>query len=213
VTAQIVELVDVQDYHGQEVLNVFHMIDTTGSASITTLVTNFIAGYVNDVTGLQSNSLTHTAVRHRQVYPAATLMLTTPINPVKTGTDSTGDDEPAFVAASIPWTLGASTTLAGGFTGHLKRGGMRLCGLKETEVFIGSMASGWLSGAATVLAELLVPSSGWSLVIASFLIGNPVKHVKRERAHTVQAYADVSGYGTIQPSTQNTRKVLRGRTR
>lgn len=211
--AQIAELVDVQDYHGQEVLNVFHFLDSTGTADIGTLATSFAGGYQADVTGLQSNSLTHTAVRHRQVYPTASLMLTLPVNPPAAGTDTTGDDEPAFVAASIPWILGASTTLAGGFTGHLKRGGMRLCGLKEPEVFIDHMATGWLSGWAAIAPELLVPASGWELIIASFLIGNPVPHVKRARSHTVEAYALVTGYGVIQPSTQNTRKVLRGRTR
>jgi hypothetical protein len=100
--------------------------------------------------------------------------------------------------------------LAGGFTGHIKRGGCRIGGITEDEVNGDALVSGIGTEVQTWFAELANPGTdAFLLCVASFLSGNPPS---RPRQHTVQEYALVTGQVNPAPSTQNTRKVLRGRT-
>lgn len=206
-TAKVAEIIDVQNLFGQEILNVFHFVDPAGTGDISTLVTNYITDVVAAVTPLQTADLTHVAIRHREVYPTVSLMLTTAITPPVAGTASAGDTEPSAVAASMQFILGTTTVLQGGFTGHLKRGGCRIGGIGEGAVFENTMVSGFLTAAATWFTAIQLPGTDvFQLCVASFLNG------ARVRQPAVQSYALVTGQGTPGPSTQNTRKVLRGRT-
>lgn len=207
---QIVELIDVQQLAGQEILNVFHYLDTTGALDPAVLAADYVANAIPALVNFQSSALTHVAVRYRQVYPAALLTAELAISPVIPGDDSSSPVLASCDAFSMKWSLGGTTVLTGGFTGHLKRGGMRLGGITEQmvdgNVAQGSYATGW----GTIFATLAVPSSGWQLVVASYLSGNSKP---RPRQSTVQAYATITGTSVPAPSTQNTRKVLRGITR
>lgn len=207
-TTQVAEIVDVQHYAGQEMLNVYHFVDTSGVASIPTLVSTYISDVIPLMVGVQSSDLSHDAIRYRQVYPAATLTLTQAISPAIAGADSTGDNLASCDALSGAWTLGATVVLAGGFTGHIKRGGTRTAGVRENLVVGDVTTSACNTSWAAWVAELLLPGTGpWQLCVASFLNG------ARVRQTTVQSYALVTGSSLPAPSTQNTRKVLRGRTR
>jgi len=208
VTAQVAQIIDVQLFGGQEILNVYHFVDTSGVASIPTLVSTYISDVVPLMADLQSVRCTHTGIRYRQVYPTAALQHTTFISPPTAGADSANQDLASCDALSIAWDLGDTVVLAGGFTGHLKRGGTRIGGSTEGFVNGDTCPSAAITAAATFVTELLLPGTGpWQLVVASFLDG------ARARQPTVQSYAIVDGGSAPSPSTQNTRKVLRGRTR
>ena len=206
--ARVVEIVDVQNLGGQEVLNVFHFVDPAGTGTIATLVSDYVTDVIPLTAALQTADLTHTAIRHREVYPTVTLQLTTAINPPVAGTASAGDTEPSAVAASMQFILGSTVVLAGGFTGHLKRSGARIGGIGEGAILGNTMVSGFITAANTWFAEIVQPGTDvFLLCVASFLDGARTRHA------SVQSYALITGLGVPGPSTQNSRKVLRGRTR
>lgn len=205
--AQIVELVDVQVQAAQQVLNVYHYLDVVGTEDPAALVADYIANVLPNTVRLQSTGLEHRAIRYRQVYPAALLThefeIATPIPGTNTGAPLASCD-----ALSFKWGIGDTTVLAGGFTGHIKRGGTRLAGPTEAMVAGNDVDPATISDAALWAPTVTDPSDGtWLLVVASFLDGAD----PRARQDTVQAYAAVLSVSIPAPSTQNTRKILRGR--
>jgi hypothetical protein len=204
---QVAEIIDVQNLAGQEILNVFHFVDTTGAAEILDLVADFATDYVASVKGLQNEAVSHTGIRYRIVAPTAELT-----QEYTAGYPYTGELTDAVLAScdawSMKWNLGSTVVLAGGFTGHLKRGGMRLGGIGESQVAGNTVPSPFTTDWTGTTWPLLANpgETDWNLCVASFLDG------ARARQHTVQAYALVTGTSVPSPSTQNTRKVLRGRT-
>lgn len=207
-TAKVIELVDVQNLFGQEVLNVFHFVDPAGTGDESVLVSDYIDNVIPLAAALQTADLSHVAVRHREVFPNVTLQLTTSINPPVAGTAVAGDTEPSSTAASMQFVLGSTVVLAGGFTGHLKRSGCRIGGIGEDAIAGNSMVSGFITAANTWFAELKQPGTDvFQLCVASYLNG------ARVRQPGVQSYALITDLGVPGPSTQNSRKVLRGRTR
>jgi hypothetical protein len=207
-TAKVIEIVDVQLLEGQEVLNVFHFVDPAGTGDEAVLVSDYISDVIPLMVGIQHADLTHIAVRHRVVYPTAALVHTTPISPPVAGGVTGTDVLSSATAFSFAWALGVTVVLAGGFTGHLKRGGCRTAAVPESYVDGNEAVAGSITNAAAWVAELLNPGTdAFLLCVASYLNG------ARVRQPTVQSYALVTGASVPAPSTQNTRKVLRGRTR
>jgi hypothetical protein len=208
VVANIWELIDVQDLAGQEVLNVYHYLDAAGTVEPLDLMDGFVTNTLPGIVQFQTNNLEHTALRYRRVYPSADLTQEYTVGLPVAGGLNTGDDEPSSTALSMKWGIGATVVLAGGFTGHIKRGGMRLGGAKESMIVGNDVASGvpaeW-AGTFPLIADPIGDASV-VLIVASFLNG------ARVRQHTVQSYSIVTGSSAPSPSTQNTRKVLRGRT-
>lgn len=204
--AQVIELIDEQVLFGQQVLNVFHYVDTTGVADPAVLVSDYINDVLPLVQGLQTTQLSHTAIRSRKVFPTADLVQETPIVPSIDGVE-TGDPLASCDAASGKWLLTAGTVnLVGGTLPHIKRGGVRIAGMVEGNVVGNSVVSGYTTAWAAWVAELLDPGTdAFLLCVASFL------NASRVRQKTVQQYALVGGGSAPSPSTQNTRKVLRGR--
>jgi hypothetical protein len=204
--SQIAELVDVQQDAGQEVLNVYHFLDTTGALSIATLAADYIANVEPTMAAFQHSNLSHTAVKYRQVYPAATLQLSVANSPALVGGSGT-TPMPSADAASMGWILGSGTVnLVGGTLPHIKRGGVRIAGITEAQVNANTMIAGYIAAARAWWALLLDGGMvGWELCVVSFL------NAARVRQHTAQQYAIVTGTTDPAPSTQNSRKVLRGR--
>lgn len=212
--AVILQLVDVQNLSGQEVLNVLHYVDAAGAGTPQDLYDDYKAHVIPLLQSLQGPQLTHVALRHRQVYPTATIMLEDAITPPLAGS-ATGEQLASCDAISVKHILGNPTvTLSGGFTGHIKRGGIRIAGATEPSVSGNDCPPGTISGVTAIMDEMRNPGSGaYELAVVSFLIGNPIPHVPRARSHTVTSYTIVSADSAPSPSTQNSRKVLRGRIR
>lgn len=211
---QIVQIVDLQSYAGQQIENVTHWLDTTGALDPTALLTDYKANIIAAMKAVQHTSLTHTALKYRQVYPAAALQQESVISPAVAGTDG-NDPAASFVAYSLKFTLSTATVvLSGGFTGHIKRGGMRIGGVTNDATEQAGVSAGVITSVATLGTRLTTAQGGgFVLVIASYLIGNKVLGgPPRARSHTVTSYALVTGVSAPGASTQNTRKVLRGRT-
>jgi len=206
VAATIYEIVDVQNQDAQQILNVFHYVDPAGSTDIAGLLDNYIDDVLPLVIQMQSNALTHTSLRYRQVYPTASLQLERTISSGGVGLVS-GEWLSTFFAASGKWILGNPTVnLVGGSLPHIKRGGVRLAGVVETGVVEDAFVSGYVTAFAAWVAELLNPGVGaFELCVASFL------NASRVRQSTVQQYCIPTAASAPSPSTQNTRKVLRGR--
>lgn len=204
---QIAQIVDVQSLNGQEILNVFHFFDSSGVASITTLCQDYVEDVVLAANAFQSTNLSHTSLRYRQLWPAATLTHTYTTGLPASGTISAGDDEPSSTALSMQFYIGNTVVLAGGFTGHIKRSGCRMGGIREGYINGNGTAGGIVALTDAWFAELLtMDSDGWVPCVVSMLNG------ARVRQPIAQAYALITGYSGPSPSTQNTRKVLRGRT-
>jgi hypothetical protein len=211
---QIVELIDVQDYLGQQFLNVFHYVDTTGAADPLDLAAAYVTNIIPPCKAMQSTELTHTAIKVRQVYPTAALVQEVPISPSIAGTDGNTPAD-SYMAYSFKFILSPSTVvLSGGFTGHIKRGGCRLGGITMSDVGENALNSGKIALGVTWAAAMLTNlATDFQLVVASYLIGNPSgPGVPRDRSDTVTSYTLVNAISDMSPSTQNTRKVLRGRT-
>jgi hypothetical protein len=206
VTTQVCEIVDVQMFGGQEMLNVFHFVDTSGVASEATLVSDYANHVIPLIKIPQTSSLTHTAIRHRLVAPTDELMHTTPISPPVAGGDANTPGD-SYVAYSVQFFLGTTVVLSGGFTGHLRRSGCRIPGPTIDSMDANAPPdAGILTAFANWFGQLVNPNGGaWNLCVASFLNG------ARVRQHTVQSYALIPSCSTPSYSTQNTRKVLRGR--
>lgn len=204
---QIAEIQDVQVYLGQQFLNVSHWLDTTGALDVEDLVTDYVANIVPLVKAFQSTLLTHTAIRHRHVYPAADLTLETPISPPIAGTNGNTPAD-SYMAYSFKYQpASTSTILAGGFTGHIKRAGCRVGGITLSDTGENTVPSGDVTAARAWSNEMLTAQGGgWLLIVASFLDGARARH------DTVQAYSLITAISDPGASTQNTRKVLRGRT-
>lgn len=214
-TAKIIEIADVQVLAGQQVLNVFHFVDPTGVGDPAVLLSDYVTSVLPTAQPIQSTALAHTTLRWRQVYPTTTLTLDYSTGLPVAGTDA-AEPLASCDAASFQWILSNPTVvLAGGFTGHIKRGGARLAGFTETMVVGNACAPAIMTAAAAWFAALKQPggSDAFQLCVASFLIGNPVPHVPRARSETVTAYTIVGSSSQPAPSTQNSRKVLRGRVR
>lgn len=210
--AKIIELVDQQMYLGQAVENVFHYVNPDGVAEASVLLTDYVTDVLPLVRALQNTQCSHTNIRWRQVFPTTTLMLDYASGLPVVGTDA-GDPLPTHEAASFKWLLSNPTTvLSGGFTGHIRRGGCRLAGIGDTNESGNAMGAGYIAAAATWFNELKDPGTdAFLLCVASFLIGNHVPlGPPRARSETVTAYTIVGGATAPAPSTQNTRKFLRG---
>jgi hypothetical protein len=205
-TAQIVELIDVQSYFNQECLNVFHFVDTTGVADPTVLVSDYVTDVIPLATAMQSDGLTHTAIRYRVVYPTAELTQEVPISPAAAGA-LTSDALATFYAASSKWTgIIPTVNLIGGTLPHIKKGGVRLPGMVEGQAEGEEFASAFVTAWLAWFAELKDPGTdAFLLCVASFLNG------ARVRQPTVTQYAVVQGTSDPSPSTQSSRKILRGR--
>lgn len=204
--ALVVEVIDVQVLFGQQVLNVFHFVDPTGAGDVPTLLDDYVTSVLPLVQGLQTTQLSHTALRYRQVYPTAALTLERAIVPSIDGVE-TGDPLASCDAASGKWILSNPTVnLVGGTLPHIKRGGVRIAGMTEGNVVGNSVVPGYTTAWAAWVAELLRPGTdAFGLCVASFL------DASRVRQPTVQQYTIVGDGSAPSPSTQNSRKVLRGR--
>lgn len=213
--AKIVEIIDVQSLYGQQVLNVFHYVNPDGVASEDTLVADYINHVIPLVQIVQGPDLTHVAIRHRQVYPVDLLVAETAISPPLAGLRGSTETLASCDAISVKFNPGATVVLAGGFTGHIKRAGCRLAGPTEDEVQGNTLVSGIATEIQNWFNELKDPGTdAFLLCAASFLSGNPARPgvpSTRARQHTVQSYAIVTSQSNPVPSTQNTRKVIRGR--
>jgi hypothetical protein len=217
--ALIVELVDQQTIAGEEVLNVFHFVDPDGVGDPAVLLESYVTDVLPLARPIQSTGLSHNNIRWRTVFPADSLMLDYGTGLPVVGSDA-GEPLANCDAASFKWILTNPTVvLAGGFTGHLKRGGCRLAGPTEGAVVGNACSAGFIVNARAWSNELLVPGGGaFQLAVCSFLIGDPVpdpdhphRHLPRARSHTVTSYTIVGTASDPAPSTQNTRKILRGR--
>lgn len=207
---QIVELVDFQNLNGQECLTVYHFADATGVLDPGNLAANYQADVLPEMVSFQSSDLFHYNLRVRRVYPTADLGLDHAITPTVPGGVSGTDDMPGFTSFSIKWQIGPTTWLVAGRTDHIKRGGKHLPGMRESQAHGDTIvdANTIAFCADYVTALLNMDAGGWDLVVASFVTpGSPsVTH------KTVQGYAPVLAGSPPSPGTQNTRKVLRGRT-
>jgi hypothetical protein len=203
---QIAEIVDVQQYLSQQLLNVTHWVDPTGLLDIADLVADYKANVVPLIAAIQVPGCAHTDLRYRIVTAPPSLILDEPISPPVVGTNGTiGAD--SCDALSIKWTLGAGTVvLAGGFTGHIRRGGHRIGGYEADGTVQNTVSAGFITLVRTYTNELLTSQGGgWLLCVASFLDG------ARVRQPDAQAFALVTAASDPGASTQNTRKFLRGR--
>jgi hypothetical protein len=205
-TARIIEIIDVQTFLSQQMLNVYHFVDPAGTGDEATLVSTYISDVIPKMATLQNVGCVHNTVKHRQVYPTTTLLLDTNIPGGIAGADS-GTAGDSFDALSFKWILGSGTVvLAGGFTGHIKRGGTRVGGMNDGVTFQNTVNSIYVTAGHTFTTELLLPGTGpYQLCVASFLDGARVKQT------TVQSYAIVTDASDAGASTQNSRKFLRGR--
>lgn len=208
--ATVYELVDVQQLFSQNIENVFHFVDPAGSTDVEGLVDNYVDDVLPLVVQLQTNQLSHVAIRYRQVYPAATLMLERALVPSVDGVE-TGDALATCDAMSGKWILGNPTVnLTGGSYPHIKRGGVRLGGPTEGNVIGNGVVAGYVTAWGTWVAELRNPGTGvFVLCVASFL--GPGAPGARVRQHTATQYAVPTAGSAPSPSTQNSRKFLRGR--
>lgn len=206
-TALVVEIVDVQDFAGQQVLNVFHFVDPSGVGDPAVLLSDYVSDVLPLMKVLQDDTLTHTTLRWRTVFPTASLQLEYTTGLPVAGTDP-GVALASCVAASFKWILGSGTVnLVGGTLPHIKRGGARIAALDEGNVTGNFTDSLYNTAAAAFVAELLNPGTdAFQLCVVSFL------NSSRVRQHTAQQYALVTGSPVPAVSTQNTRKILRGRT-
>lgn len=211
---QIVQIVDLQQYYGQTIENVTHWVDTTGVLGTTTLLTDYQTNIIGAMKAVQHPNLTHTSLKFRKVYPTADLQQEKLLVPVVPGTDG-NDPAVAFAAYSLKFALDPATvTLSGGFTGHIKRGGMRIGGITNDATEEAGVSAGVTTSLATLGTRLTTAQGGGFLfVVVSYLIGNKAPGgPPRARSHTVTSYTLVTSVSPPSASTQNSRKVLRGRT-
>lgn len=205
---QVAEIVDVQTFLSQELLNVTHWVDTTGALDIEDLVDDYIANVVPDLAGCQADGVLHTAIRFRIVTAPPTLILERPISPPVAGANG-GTSANSYDALSIKWTLGGGTVdLVGGPLPHIKRGGQRIGGINDLAATENSVSAGTITVVRTYTNTLLTAQGGgWLLCVASFL------DAARARQSDVRAYALVTAASDPGASTQSSRKFLRGRAR
>jgi len=211
--AQIIELVDVQIQSGQEYLNVTHWVDPDGGGDVDALLTDYHDNIVPLMQAMQHTSLTHTGLRYREVYPTAGLQAEQIYGTALAGTDG-NEPAPSFQTLSFKFApVPTTTVLSGGFTGHIKRGGMHVGGVTVSGVGGNVVDAGLITAGAALGTGLLATQGGtFDLCIVSFLIGNKVRNgPPRARSHTVTAWCGVNDISAPSWSTQNSRKVLRGR--
>lgn len=205
--AKVVEIIDVQDYLGQEILNVFHFVDPTGAGDPLVLCSDYVADVLPLIRPVQVTALTHTRLIWRTIFPTVSLALAYTTGLPVAGSNG-GVDGDSFEALSVAWTLGAGTvTLVGSGLPHLKRGGCRIGGVANDVSNANNVAGAQVTEIAAWAAELRDPGTdAFLLCVASFLDG------ARVRQAVAQQYALVTGASAPGASTQNSRKVLRGRT-
>lgn len=206
--AQIVEIVDVQSYFGQEVLNVYHFLDADGAADPAALIPVFDADVTPLLVPTQGVALTHVALRWRLVYPTVGLIRDHTVSPPKAGTNS-GTAAPSMLAYSLKFTIDETVHLgSGGSPRRIRASGKRICGVNTSDEDGNSVpGSGLPALFATWFAELLSPGSdNWVPVAVRMPFTRGVPQVP------ASAYAPIIACSNPGLGTQNTRKVLRGRT-
>lgn len=205
--AKVIQIVDVQSLFGQEILNVFHFVDPSGVGDPLVLCSDYVAHVIPAIKIAQVTGLTHTALRWREVYPTAGLTATYTTGLPIAGLNG-GAAADSATAWSVQFLLGATVVLQGGFTGHLKRSGCRIGGADASNMSGNSLpGSGILTAFSSWATNILNPGTdAFLLCVASYLDG------ARVRQPEVQSYALISSASAPSYSTQNTRKVLRGRT-
>jgi hypothetical protein len=219
--AQIVEIIDVQLLNGQECLSRFHYLDVSGALDPALLVSAYVDDVIPLAQAFQSAVTSHVAIRHRVVYPTASLVQETAITPVKIGlnADTPGQD---YASWSVKFGIGDTTYLTGGIPPHIRKGGKHLPGVTIGYTDEEPLAGG---GVATAVAAWFPVAKApvadtWALVVASFelsrshktKVGTTTTIVHPAPSPTVTKYAPVLSASPPSVSTQNTRKKLRGRT-
>lgn len=204
--ARVIEIVDVQTFLSQQLLNVYHFVDPAGTGSEATLVTTYITDVLPLMRLVQQTGLVHNTIKHREVYPTVGLLLDETIPGGIAGNDGNPAGD-SFDALSVKWILGSGTVvLQGGFTGHIKRGGTRIGGISDAATAGNAVDAGHILTCNAFTTELILPGTGpYMLCVASFLDG------ARVRQPAVQSYALVTEASDPGASTQNSRKFLRGR--
>lgn len=211
-TVKILELVDQQLYQGQAIENVFHFVDVDGVADPHAFLPVYVSDVLPLVRQMQHTGCQHTNIRWRLVYPATTLMLDYATGLPVAGADA-NTPAPSTSALSFKWLLSNPTVvLSGGFAGHIRRGGARIGGVCDTAFVGNAVESAHITLGRAWSEEMLSPGAdAWQLAVVSFLIGNHVRGgPPRLRSETATSYTIVGSSTDPAPSTQNTRKFLRG---
>jgi hypothetical protein len=218
---RIVELLDVQLNAGQEMLTRYHFQTVDDAALEADLVDSYITDPMPILATSQNQALAHVSIRHRLVYPTAELVAETPISPPLSGGDAT-DPAPPNATYSLKWTLGPTVHLGTDAGKHISKGGKHLPGVSMSQMDADALTPGPFNAAiANWVTHLRDMTAGtWNLVVVSFEV-TPSHMVDTTTTRTitkavvspiVTKYAPVTGASVPSVSTQNTRKVLRGRT-
>lgn len=206
--AKVVELVDVQQLRGQEVLTRYHYFDADGVADPAVLVADYITDVVPKFAAFQIPAIVHTAIRYRTVYPAVGLQREVGISPAYVGQWPDTQPVPSFVSYSIKWQI-SDTVYFTASTKHINRGGKHLPGVPGAGIAVETdLVGGDIQALInTWFAEVKDPGTDpWQLIVAHAPATiNKVPQV-------IQYYATVTGQSPASIGTQNTRKVIRGRT-
>jgi hypothetical protein len=219
--AKIVEIIDVQLIGGQQALSRYHYLDADGVADEAGLVGDFLEFVVPATAAFQTTQVQHVALRHRQVYPTALLVQEVPISPAVSGANGSAAGPPN-ASISIKFGLGDTTYLTGGTPPHIRKGGKHFPGVDllhmDPEALMdatyNALVATWFTQASRPVGD------PWGLVVVSFELTR--SHTvdtaatrtitKAQQSPTVTKYAPVLSASVPSVSTQNTRKVLRGRT-
>jgi hypothetical protein len=219
--AVIHEILDVQMLGGQQCLSRYHFVDPDGVGTEEALINGYLSSCLPAVCALQTAATKHIALRHRQIYPAANLPAEVAISPTQSGGNNNPPSED-FLSISVKWALSQTVPLENAEPHHIKKGGKHLPGVSvnnenEPAVYdanFNALVQAWF-------ATLLSPSgANWQLCVASFetakssSINTPTTRTitKAQTQAVATKYAIVLSCSGASISTQNTRKVLRGRT-
>lgn len=201
---KVVELLDVGDINGQEMLTRYHFWNEDGVADPAVLVSDYVTNVLPLLCAVQSPLCKHSQINTTVVAPTKELVQETPVNPVQVGTLS-GTALPYTVTYSLKWNIGPSTDINGGpVAGHIKRGGKHIAGPTTNPDSANGLYNGTEDTALQAYFTALhdIDADNWVLVVYSPL--QTGAHAHPERIAPVTGMV-VRGFGT-----QTTRKPGRG---
>lgn len=189
-------VIDHQSFDGQEVLNVYHYVQTDGAGAADELLTAFNEDMIPSIRAVQNTSLTHTLLEAINLDNDADFgsMALTSSN---AGTRA-GESLPVFTCWAFRYNRA---------TRAVRNGQKRICGPNEGDQSGGDAISAMLTplnalaGAMEDPVTETVTSSSWKPVI--------VRTTGTSAPFTYTSF-DISSVQYVRISTQNTRKRGRG---
>lgn len=193
---QILSVTSVATLLGQQVLNRWDFVDTSGAAVPGDIVAPFMSDVITPYAAWVVDDMGFTELRYRVITNPLAPQQIHAISPVVNGSDAS-EAGPPFVAATIRWIFGPTVVLTAEVPQRrIRRGGKRIAGLGEDRMEGNNLAAASVAGLAAIAEGYIgMTAAGWVPCIAGLPVQpDPLPHPSDPLLQVPNKYALIEAY-------------------